>query len=154
MKCLNIKNKEVKAALDEVAAVLGSEDAAYYVISENEGYAIDQAPNGEPSKLFSDLLSHYKGNREAAIKAKSKTFTEAFKTWFGESKVVDTNGEPKIVYHGTTTALQSFDKAMLGSTTGSGHYGEKDGTQIPVDSQNTFFATDNKFIAASYSFIK
>lgn len=41
MQCLNINNKEVKAALDELTAVLGSYDAAYYVISENNGYAID-----------------------------------------------------------------------------------------------------------------
>mgnify|MGYP000218850408 FL=1 len=41
MRCLILKNKEVKAAFDEVAKVLNSEDAAYYVISENNGYAID-----------------------------------------------------------------------------------------------------------------
>jgi hypothetical protein len=41
MQCLNINNKEVKAALDEVTNVLGNEDAAYYIISENNGYAID-----------------------------------------------------------------------------------------------------------------
>jgi hypothetical protein len=42
MQCLNLKNnKKVKAAFDEVAKVLNSEDAAYYVISENNGYAID-----------------------------------------------------------------------------------------------------------------
>ena len=35
MQCLNLNNKEVKAAVDEVARVLGSEDAAYYIISEN-----------------------------------------------------------------------------------------------------------------------
>nr|DAW32025.1 MAG TPA: hypothetical protein [Caudoviricetes sp.] len=40
MQCLNLNNKEVKAAFDEVAQVIG-EDAAYYVISENNGYAID-----------------------------------------------------------------------------------------------------------------
>lgn len=34
MQCLNLKNKEVKAAFDEVAKVLNSEDAAYYVISK------------------------------------------------------------------------------------------------------------------------
>lgn len=28
------KNKEVKAAVDELTTVLGSEDAAYYIISE------------------------------------------------------------------------------------------------------------------------
>lgn len=84
MQCLNLNNKEVKAAVDEVARVLGSEDAAYYIISENNGYAIDQAPNGAQSKLFSDLLSHYNGNREQAIKAKAKVFTDEFKSWFGD----------------------------------------------------------------------
>lgn len=84
MSCLNLSNKEVKAAVDEVAKVLGSEDAAYYVISENNGYSIDRAPNGEPSELFSALLSHFQGDRNATILAKSKVFTEAFKTWFGD----------------------------------------------------------------------
>lgn len=55
MQCLILDNKEVKAAVDELTTVLGSKDAAYYVVSENNGHAIDQAPNGEPSKLFSDL---------------------------------------------------------------------------------------------------
>ena len=107
MQCLILDNKEVKAAVDELTTVLGSKDAAYYVVSENNGHAIDQAPNGEPSKLFSDLLSHYNGNREQAIKAKVKVFTDEFKSWFGDwinnvedsSKIVDENGEPLIVYH-------------------------------------------------------
>ena len=107
MQCLILDNKEVKAAVDELTTVLGSKDAAYYVVSENNGHAIDQAPNGEPSKLFSDLLSHYNGNREQAIKAKVKVFTDEFKNWFGDwinniegsSKIVDENGEPLIVYH-------------------------------------------------------
>ena len=84
MQCLILDNKEVKAAVDELTTVLGSKDAAYYVVSENNGYAIDQAPNGEPSKLFSDLLGHYNGNREQAIKAKVKVFTDEFKNWFGD----------------------------------------------------------------------
>ena len=84
MTCLNIDNKEVKAALDELTKVLGDEDAAYYLVSENNGYAIDQAPNGAQSKLFSDLLDHYNGNREQAIRTKAKVFTDEFKNWFGD----------------------------------------------------------------------
>lgn len=84
MTCLNINNKEVKAALDELTSVLGDADAAYYIISENNGYAIDQAPNGAQSKLFSDLLDHYNGNREQAIKTKAKLFSDSFKNWFGD----------------------------------------------------------------------
>ena len=33
-----------------------SEAAAYHIWSLNNGNGIDKAPNGEPSKLFSDLL--------------------------------------------------------------------------------------------------
>lgn len=108
MSCLNLSNKEVKAAVDEVAKVLGSEDAAYYVISENNGYSIDRAPNGEPSELFSALLSHFQGDRGATILAKSKVFTEAFKTWFNGSKVVDKNGEPLVVYHYSDQEIDEF----------------------------------------------
>lgn len=95
MQCLILDNPEVKAAVDELTTVLGSEDAAYYIISENNGYAIDQAPNGEPSKLFSDLLSHYNGNREQAIEAKSKVFSDGFKA-SNLSTQLDENQEPNI----------------------------------------------------------
>lgn len=84
MQCLNIKNKEVAALLKEYTNILGSENAAYYVLSENNGYGLDKAPNGEPSKLFSDLLSHYNGDKNRAIQAKARVYTEAFKTQFGD----------------------------------------------------------------------
>ena len=36
--------------------------------------------------------------------------TEAFKRWFGDSKVVDESGEPLVVYHGTRTGdITAFD---------------------------------------------
>lgn len=84
MQCLNIKNPEVAALLKEYTEILGSENAAYYVLSENNGYGLDKAPNGEPSKLFSDLLEHYNGDRVAAIQAKARTYSESFKEWFGD----------------------------------------------------------------------
>ena len=83
------------------------------------------APNGEPSKLFSDLLSHYNGNRNRTILAKAQVYSESFKNWFGDwqsddktdvSKVVDKNGEPLIVYHGTTEEFDVFSRAFRGST--------------------------------------
>lgn len=59
-------------------------EVAYTVWDLNNGYGIDKAPNGEPSILFQDLLDHFDGNREAAIKAKVKVFTNEFKNWFGD----------------------------------------------------------------------
>lgn len=84
MQCLNIKNPEVAALLKEYTEILGSENAAYYVLSENNGYGLDKAPNGEPSKLFSDLLEHYNGDKVAALQAKSKVYSKSFKEWFGD----------------------------------------------------------------------
>lgn len=48
------------------------------------------------------------------------TKTEAFKRWFGDSKITDDNGKPLRVYHGTPTAgFSSFDTKRGGSNTGS-----------------------------------
>lgn len=69
MQCLNLRNKEVKAAVDELTAVLGSEDAAYYIVSENNGYAIDQAPDGAQSTVFLRYLKEFNGDRPSAINA-------------------------------------------------------------------------------------
>lgn len=74
MQCLNIKNKEVAALLEEYTKILGSYNAAYYVISENNGYGLDKAPDGADSKLFSDLFNKHHQNREAAILARAKQF--------------------------------------------------------------------------------
>ena len=98
--CPNFNNKEVKQQFDELVAAT-SEQAAYHIWSQNEGNAIDRAPNGAPSKLFADLLEYFNGDRVLAIQAKAKTFSKSFKTWFEGSKVVDENGEPKVVYHYT-----------------------------------------------------
>jgi hypothetical protein len=53
--------------------------------------------------------------------------SEAFKKWFGDSKVVDENGEPLVVYHGSTRG--GIEKS---------------------DSRNTFFTSDNA-VARTYS---
>jgi SPP1 gp7 family putative phage head morphogenesis protein len=37
------------------------------------------------------------------------TSTPEFKAWFGDSKVVDDDGEPLVVYHGTSTKFDSFN---------------------------------------------
>ena len=41
----------------------------------------------------------------------SQTGSTAFKTWFGESKVVDDDGKPLVVYHGTTFNIEQFREA-------------------------------------------
>lgn len=44
--------------------------------------------------------------------------TPAFRKWFGDSKVVDANGKPLVVYHATDAdSIVSFDRTKLGSVT-------------------------------------
>lgn len=81
--CPNLKNEEVAREFEELKNAT-SEAAAYHIWSLNNGNGIDKAPNGEPSKLFSDLLKHYNGDRVAAIQAKARTYSESFKEWFGD----------------------------------------------------------------------
>ena len=37
-----------------------------------------------------------------------------FRKWFGKSKVVDRDGTPKVVYHGTQYPISAFDKDWIG----------------------------------------
>lgn len=81
--CPNLKNEEVAREFEELKNAT-SEAAAYHIWSQNNGNGIDKAPNGEPSKLFSDLLEYYNGDRVAAIQAKARTYSKSFKEWFGD----------------------------------------------------------------------
>lgn len=76
------------------------------------------APNGKPSNLTAE---QYKLVR-----------TPEFKKWFGDwendpknaSKVVDENGEPLVVYHGTDSNFYIFEINEISKNTGNfGHYG-------------------------------
>lgn len=92
------------------------------------------APNGQPSKLTPA--------QHAQVR------TPEFKAWFGDwendpasaSKVVDENGEPLVVYHGT---LAGFDEFKHGKSYGSGddqlYFGKG------------FYFTNDKRTADSYS---
>jgi hypothetical protein len=55
---------------------------------------------------------------------KMKTESPAFKEWFGDSKVVDADGKPLVVYHGSTADFESFDSARANpeSDLGGGFY--------------------------------
>lgn len=49
-----------------------------------------------------------KGGEESLSIDPSVTETPAFKRWFGDSKVVDVEGKPLVVYHGTNKDLTEF----------------------------------------------
>lgn len=57
--------------------------------------------------------------------AKSKEALTNFWRWFGDSKVVDEQGRPLVMYHGTESIFDTFDKRKISSNTGNfGMYGK------------------------------
>ena len=51
-------------------------------------------------------VNEARGQREKPL----ATDTPAFKRWFGDSKVVDENGEPRVMYHSTSRDFSIFDR--------------------------------------------
>ncbi len=50
-------------------------------------------------------------------KAAKVTQTPEFKKWFGESKIVNSDGTPKRMFHGTNSQFSEFDQGKAGGTT-------------------------------------
>lgn len=76
---------------------------------------IERGPQGGPSG----------GTRfSRSNRASDQTMTPEFKRWFGDSKVVDEQGRPLVVYHGTNADFSEFDPEAQGSSgQGSGEPG-------------------------------
>lgn len=87
-----------------------------------------------------------KGGRGPAgledVRGKRATDTPEFKKWFGESKVTDDKGEPKIVYHGTP--VEKFDAFQNSQSFWVGP-GMNDTAKA-----HAIFFTDSKDTARSY----
>lgn len=72
----------------------------------------------------------------------------------GVSKVVDENGEPLVVYHGTNVDFNTFKLDKAGINTGLSKYKDLNtGEEFEEDSASTFFFSDRKGVAKSYGFI-
>lgn len=74
-----------------VRAEISDETSVYSV--QALGTIMSYKPRGFPMALFS---------------RSDQTQTEAFKRWFGDSKAVDAEGKPLVVYHGTNSDLSAF----------------------------------------------
>jgi len=84
-------------------AELGVTDMAYVLReARNAAKQADRAPKGQPMfKLAGGV---------------DQTGTDAFQRWFGDSKVVDKQGEPRVLYHGTANDFTVFENRSGNST--------------------------------------
>ncbi|MEY5099706.1 MAG: hypothetical protein RJA36_2425, partial [Pseudomonadota bacterium] len=79
-------------------------------IAEGENITPEQAWQRYGAAITNQPLTE-----EALQQPSNKTYTPEFKAWFGKSKVVDAEGKPMVVYHGTDADFTAFnaDKSPL-----------------------------------------
>jgi hypothetical protein len=78
--------------------------AAAHAYAKEKGY---QSKDITKSELFSTVFKH-NPNHGPDGKFTSGPSSAAFKEWFGDSKVVGEDGNPKVMYHATTADFDTF----------------------------------------------
>jgi len=68
----------------------------------------------QPGFLVTDEMRDKASGGMPLFSRERQTDTEAFKNWFGDSKVVDAGGKPLVVYHGTAEDFAEFDPTRAG----------------------------------------
>lgn len=102
------------------------------------------APIAELLPLVAEFPSAGQADGAAAARAgggdaDAVTRTAAFKRWFGDSKVVDADGKPMRVFHGTNSDVRAFDSDFIGEGNGGADWGPG------------FYFTDQPAAASNYA---
>ena len=81
-------------------------------------------PGGTGDRSFNqDIVRDADGvNIHVLAASPIQTKTQAFRAWFGDSKVVDAAGEPLVAYHGTGSDFDEFARIDAGNAYGRGFY--------------------------------
>ncbi len=154
-------SKDVSQKLTEAGRPAEEADAAAQLVAQHYKAVADQGwAKGTPEEIYKrDSASIVAGKGGVAKGAKEfaqseimpKTETKKFKKWFGDSKVLDEQGKPLVVYHGTFSNFEGFDKSKLGSATKAesakqGFFFAKDPAVASSYAQNPDFFSDAPFL--------
>jgi len=90
--------------------------------SLNPSYEMAESKMNWMPKFVNEELQKFFGTEELQNNDPLK-LNQNFKTWFGNSKVVDANGKPLVVYHGTNQDFGEFSHDSLGSENDYGFMG-------------------------------
>lgn len=103
----------IPVSLDEFDVMALVEGSLKYAMRTTGG----PAPRGGMEPAFAKAKAQVNAPTEA--KKAPVTETASFKAWFGDSKVVDAEGKPLVVYHGTREDFDTFDiNGLSGSNFG------------------------------------
>lgn len=87
----------------------------------------------------SDSMRKASSADDAPLAAREDDRSAAFNRWFKDSKIIDDEGRPLVVYHGTTSSFESFSREVIGDNTGAGDWGDG------------FYFTDSPAAASTYA---
>ncbi|THJ32423.1 hypothetical protein E8K88_12040 [Lampropedia aestuarii] len=96
--------------------------------------------NAEDGRRLS-IADWAKAHFGSAMAPNNKPTWQNFADWFGDSKVVDENGSPLVVYHGTAADLSFFDPLALGASTKA------------ASAKKAFFFSGSPKVASGYAFL-
>lgn len=122
----------VRAAADDLAAMLAERGLVASEMTDAEIRAAvaqmgtegagDVVYDQLPESIEIDGVARPTRNSEGMPLAGSEEGLRAFWAWFGDSKVVDEEGRPLVVYHGTRSNFQEFARVDGGNIYGDGFY--------------------------------
>lgn len=117
--CIVNKNKEgkIESVLVRDPNQIVEDGLINFAISKNNGHSLDKAPNGKESILYKTYVDELGLSDKEAMIEVAKVYTDDFKNWFGDwqndpenaSKVVDLNGQPKIVWSGQHKDVDKYE---------------------------------------------
>lgn len=88
-------------------------------IDNYEGQYAEIKNTKNPNTILINGVSRSTLNSNGKPLAQTEEGIRNFYKWFGDSKVVDAEGSPLVVYHGTVHKFNAFSKDELGKTTNS-----------------------------------
>lgn len=112
-------NAITKLLTDAIQKENAGETGVYYWKKNEAQNLYAQAGVQFPGSAVQDGLIHSILKNDSPVNRKfmDQTETRQFQRWFGDSKVVDRDGEPLVVYHATDADFTVFDRERLGEYT-------------------------------------
>ena len=109
-------NAITKLLTDAIQKENAGETGVYYWKKTEARDLFAQSGVQFPGGAMQDSLIHSILKNDSPVNRKfvEQTETKQFKRWFGDSKVVDRDGEPLVVYHATDAEFTVFDRDKLG----------------------------------------
>jgi len=150
----DMKNRDLR----QVLFTQFTDQAGANAVLQKAGFKglVEESPTAGPGKTLmvfdpKDISSNITG-QTLAQSPTAQTDTPAFKTWFGDSKVVDAKGKPLVVYHGSPDARFANEDGIFATLKDRMlKYGNTPESKRDAAQGRAFFFTSSKAVANSYA---